>query len=153
MNNASPPILHLICGLPGSGKSTLAEKLEQEHSALRFNPDAWIQQIGGTITDENLRANIESLQWEIAQKALSLGVDVILEFGFWLKKEREAFRKTAHQLGALTQLHFLNVPLDELKRRIALRNSALIHQTGYVNPDHFEQWAARFEIPTEEELQ
>jgi predicted kinase len=32
---------------------------------------------------------VESLMWEVAARVLSLGVNVILDFGFWSKSERE----------------------------------------------------------------
>ncbi len=75
----SKPTLHLICGLPGSGKSTLASELEVKYKALRFNPDAWLIQLFGDGNNEKARATIEGIQWELAQKALSLGLDAILE--------------------------------------------------------------------------
>jgi hypothetical protein len=74
---------------------------------------------------EDKRAVVEDLHWEIAARVLSLGVDVILEFGFWSRSERDEFRSRAAALGSDTKLHFLDVPRDELLRRLALRNAAL----------------------------
>lgn len=96
------PTLHLICGLPGSGKSKLAKELEKEHPALRLTPDEWMARIVGDGYNEEKRAVIEAVQWEIAQRALRLGIDVILESGFWSRKEREEFRAKAKELGAAT---------------------------------------------------
>jgi hypothetical protein len=74
--------LFLLCGLPGSGKSTLAKKIERERPALRLTPDEWMERLVGHGYDEEKRSAIEALQWDIAQRALSLGIDVILESGF-----------------------------------------------------------------------
>jgi AAA domain len=74
--------LFLLCGLPGSGKLTLAKKIERERPALRLTPDEWMERLVGHGYDEEKRAAIEALQWDIAQRALSLGIDVILESGF-----------------------------------------------------------------------
>ena len=73
------------------------------------------------------------MQWEIAARVLSLGVNVILEFGFWSRRERDDFRSRAAALGSETKLHFLDVPRDELLRRLELRNAALPPDTFHVD--------------------
>ena len=146
------PTLFLICGLPGSGKTTLAKQLESERPALRLAPDEWMARIVGDGYDEARRAAVESVQWEPAQRALSLGVDVILESGFWSRNERNELRMRAAALGAKTKLYYLDVPLDELKRRITLRNAALPPDTFHVDIAQLNVWANQFEIPTPDEL-
>src|SRR5208283_2667954 len=112
------PTLHLICGLPGSGKTTLARQLERDLPALRLAPDEWMARIVGDGSDEAKRAAVEAVQWEIAARAINLGIDVILENGFWSRSERDDFRSRAAALGAKTQVHFLDVSRDELLRRL-----------------------------------
>lgn len=147
------PTLHLICGLPGSGKSTLAKKLENEHPALRLTPDEWMARIVGNGYDEEKRTIIESIQWEIAQQTLRLGNDVILESGFWSRKERDAFRSKAKELGVNTKLYFLNVSKEELWRRLEKRNVNLPSHTFPVKESDLDEWIARFEPPAADELE
>jgi predicted kinase len=144
--------LHLICGLPGSGKSTLAKKIESEHSAILLTPDEWMDRLYGEGFDVENRNTVESIQWEIAQKALSLGVDVVLEFGFWSKDERDRFRQRAAELGATTKIYFLDLPREELWRRLSERNEHLPPHTFKVTEAQLDEWIARFETPTQEEL-
>ena len=91
--------LLLICGLPCSGKTTLAVRLERERGALRLTPDEWIVRLFGTgLTPPTLdwcRDPVESVQWGVAERALRLGVNVILDFGFWSRVERDEFRARA----------------------------------------------------------
>ena len=124
--------LHLICGLPGSGKSTLAKKLEKEHPALLLTPDEWMERIVGDGYNDEKRTVIETIQWEIAQQALRLGIDVILESGFWSRKERDDLRIQAKSIGANTKLYFLDVSRDELLRRLRERNKNLPPNTFHV---------------------
>ncbi len=147
------PILHLICGLPGSGKTTLARRLERDLPALRLAPDEWMARIVGDGYDEAKRAAVEAVQWEIAARALRLGVDVILENGFWSRRERDDFRARAAALGADTKLHFLDVPRDELLRRLALRNAAVPPDAFRVNEAQLDLWSRSFEPPTPDELE
>ena len=83
------PVLFLLCGLPGSGKTTLAMRLERERPALRLTPDEWIGALAIDSHDEEKRAAVEALQWEVAAQALVLGVDVVLDWGFWSRSERD----------------------------------------------------------------
>lgn len=94
---------------------------------------------------------IEALQWEVAERALTLGIDVILDFGFWAREEREDFRRRAEQLGAGSELHFLDVPGDELLRRLAQRNA----EPGlafHIPEAMMQPRIARFEKPDADEL-
>jgi predicted kinase len=121
--------LHLMVGLPCSGKTTLAVTLEREHSAIRLTLDEWHLRLFGQDAEDpehNARHSlIESLLWDVASRALALGTNVILDFGFWAREEREDFRSRAKQLGASSEVHFLDVPPDELLRRLAQRNAQL----------------------------
>jgi predicted kinase len=146
------PVLHLICGLPGSGKTTLAKQLELDLPALRLAPDEWMARIVGDGYDDAKRAAVEAVQWEIAAQALRLGIDVILENGFWSRSERDDFRARAAAVGADTSLHFLDVPRDELLRRLALRNAALPEDTFRVNQAQLDLWLTWFEPPTPDEI-
>ena len=127
------PTLHLVCGLPGSGKTTLAKRLEHELPALRLAPDEWMTRIVGDGSDEEKRAVVEAVQWDIAARVLSLGIDVILEFGFWSRSERDDFRSLASALASDTKLHFLDVPRDDLLKRLAQRNAELPADTFHVD--------------------
>lgn len=144
-------ILHLVCGLPGAGKSTLAKRIEAETPAIRFTPDEWLLALGFPLYDAAARARVESLQWDMARQLLKNGINVVLENGFWVRDERERYRSEAGQLGAKVNLHFLNVPFDELKRRVVARNR-LIPIDQHVNPDDIQKWYEAFETPTADEL-
>jgi predicted kinase len=143
--------LFLICGLPGSGKSTLARQLEQEHRALRLVPDEWMARIAGDGHDEPKRAAIEAIQWDLAQRVLALGLDVILENGFWSRDERDEIRARAAELGVPVTLFYLDVPRAELVRRLGARNDALHRDTFRVDPEQLDEWMGSFEPPSADE--
>jgi predicted kinase len=144
--------LFLICGLPGSGKTTLAKRLEQEHSALRFTPDEWIAALGLDPFDDAKRAAVEAEQWRLAARALQLGVDVVLDFGVWSRSERDSFRQRARTAGARTVLHFLDVPREELRRRLKARSAERAPGAVDVDDAQLDSYIAWLERPTPEEL-
>ena len=96
--------LHLMVGLPCSGKTTFAQKLEREKNALRLTIDEWHVPLFGQDAEEPLHdarhSQIEAMLWDIARRALELGMNVILDFGFWAREEREDYRLRAKRLGA-----------------------------------------------------
>ncbi len=146
--------LHMICGLPGSGKSTLAKQIEKDSFALRLTPDEWMINLDISGYDEKKREAIESLQWSLAQRVLSLGVDVVLESGFWIRDERNAFRKKAGELGAKTKLYYLDVPLEELWQRIENRNKDVATSNSFlIKKQDLEEWFKVFQPPTAGELE
>ena len=149
--------LHLMVGLPCSGKTTLAQKLEREQSALRLTTDEWhVRRFGQDVEEPEHDARhslIEAMLWNIARRALELGTNVILDFGFWAQEEREDYRSRAKQLGASSEVHFLDVSADELMHRLAVRNSQP-SQTSFSIPEAMmEPWIALFQRPTPDELE
>ncbi len=148
--------LHLMVGLPCSGKTTLAKKLEREQSALRLTPDEWQVALFGQDAEEpehNTRHSlIEAMLWNIASRALELGTNVILDFGFWAREEREDYRDRAKQLGASSEVHYLGVAEDELLRRLAVRNSQPSQTSFYIPEEMMKPWIAFFQRPTPDEL-
>jgi predicted kinase len=150
------PTLFLLCGLPGVGKTTLAKRLEQAHYALRLTPDEWITALLKHPADseelERLRDPVEALQWDVAERALSLGVSVILDWGFWSRAERDAYRTRAGALGARVEIHALTIERDELLARLARRNAYLPPGAFAVTEAQLNEWWELYEPPTAEEL-
>ena len=139
--------LHLLVGLRCSGKSTLARTLEHAHAALRLTPDAWQRRRFGqdaAAPQHNARHTlIETLQWEVASRALALGINVILDYGFWAREERDDFRARAKQLGARSEVHFLDVPAQELLRRLAQRNAQPSSLAFHIPEAMMRPWSGR----------
>jgi predicted kinase len=146
-------VMALIVGLPGAGKTTLARQLEDELKAIRFTPDEWMDRLLGVSEEDGKRWVLESeLLWGIAARALVLGTSAVLDYGCWSEVERDLFRDRAHELGALTQIVVLDLPLDALWKRLEARNAALPAGTFQISRAELEEWSAKFEVPGAAEL-
>ncbi len=58
-------------------------------------------------------------------RCLELGVDVVLDYGFWHRKSRDETRAKVASLGAQSRLYYLSVPDDVAWARIEKRNQDL----------------------------
>ncbi|MDP9373478.1 MAG: ATP-binding protein, partial [Chloroflexota bacterium] len=87
----------------------------------------------------------------VAKRALSLGCNVVLDWGFWSHAERTEYRKGAEAVGAMVRVIFLGATADELWSRIAQRDEST-KGTLQITPSELEQWSTMFEPPTEDEL-
>jgi predicted kinase len=145
-----------MCGLPCSGKTTLAKQIEREAPALRLTTDEWLLRLldsdPSVHPDGAIRDRLEALLLDKALRVLALGVDVVLDFGVWSRSEREDFRARAAAVGARSELHYLDVPLDELLSRLPARNAHLPAGTYIIEPEQMRLWWTWFESPTEDEL-
>ncbi len=151
------PTLHLTCGLPGSGKTTLARQLEVQHHAVRLTADEWLLRVfGDDLTmaeNEQYRDRMERTLLDLAMRMLELGVDVVLDFGVWSRAEREEFRARAAAVGARSELHFLDVPHDELLARLAIRNREQPAPAFRISEEQLWLWSTWFEPPSGDELE
>ncbi len=145
----------MMCGLTGSGKTTYAKRLEREENAVRFSVDEWMIDLYGhhmprAVFDERLRV-IKDLLWNVARWLLELEVNVVLDFGFWKRKERLDFQARAQTAGATPLLYFFDIPFLELQARLEARNAVLDAGTYEITQEMLEMFAGWFELPTEAE--
>jgi len=90
--------------------------------------------------------------WRVAARALSLGTNVILDFGFWAKEERDDFRSRARELGARSEVIFMDVGAEELMNRVKHRNENLTNEIHYIPEDRMTTWIGFFQKPYQAEL-
>ena len=155
--------LHLIVGLPCSGKTALARQLETKYSALRLTTDEWhIRLFGHDYWDDMTEAeerthdsrhkSVESTMWDVAARVLVLGVDVILDFGCWVRSQRDEFRSRAENVGADFRIHFADAREEVLFERLKARNDMRTGGTFFIPEAKLKEWIQIFEPPSLEEL-
>ena len=117
------PTLHLLCGFIGAGKTTFAKKLERDIPAVRFSPDEWMVKLYG----HNPRAQdfqdyydrVVNLIWQTTLHLLDLGLDVVLDFGFWSRASRDAARARATAARVPYKLYFVECSNVQRKSCVA----------------------------------
>jgi len=127
------PTLTLFCGLPGSGKTTLAKRL-------------------GRTGNEDFHEKLQVRLYELALALLRSGQDVILEDGLWQQSERNQKRADAKRCNARTEMHFFDLPFDEIWRRLEERNESRASGTVPISRQQLEKYWHIFQRPDEDEL-
>ena len=137
----------LLCGLAGAGKTTVAKTID----GVRMSPDEWLRALAIDLWEPEPRRRIEALQWSLTQELALRGLTVVIEWGVWSRAERDRVREWCRANDVVVELRHLDVPIEELERRLALRND----QPGEarIEPWHLRYWLDTvFEAPTPEEL-
>jgi hypothetical protein len=146
---------HLIHGFVGAGKTTLARRLAREHGAVRFTHDAWMHRLYGANPPAEAFAalweRVDARIWRYAARLLELGVDVVLDYGFWTRASRDAARARVAAHGARAILYHVTCPEAVMRRRVAARSQDVPPDSLWINAAAFQRFKARFEPLAEDE--
>jgi predicted kinase len=122
------PKVLIMCGKICSGKSTYAEKLKLENKAVILSVDELTLALFENQAGEKLDFYVEKLKEYFLKKSLDIveaGADVILDWGFWTKKERDYAREFYDSRNISYQFYYMNVGIAEWKKRILKRNQEI----------------------------
>ena len=143
--------LYLLCGKPGCGKSTVARELEKNYNYIHFSADDFMLKLYGEIQDrtefEEKLNTVKELIYEICDKAL-INNNVVLDFGFWTKKERDFVRERFSKFD-VTLIYF-DLTNDEIWKQIEKRNKTLKGNEYFMDRATFDFLCSKFEKPTSE---
>ena len=145
---------HLIYGYLGSGKTTFAKELERDLPAIRFNCDEWVTALSDEVPPARLIQKhqdvISAMVKQYWSRCLELGVDVVLDEGFWSRRSRDEARAKIAAVGADCKLYYLNCPPERAWERVEKRNNTL-DGSFFFNRNAFEALRERFEPLGEDE--
>ncbi len=150
-------VLHLMVGLPGSGKTTWVRQIADRTGAIRLTPDEWQTRLRGNDTylpdHDRLHDSVEAIMRDLAEDLLQRGVDVVLDFGFWSRQERDDLRLFARQLGADCTTHYAAATRAVLERRREERIELSPKGKFCFSAAMLDEWIGRFEPPDASELE
>jgi predicted kinase len=144
----NPATAFLMHGYLGVGKTTLARRLEVEQAAIRFTHDEWMRSLYGDDPPEtrfsDYAGRVSGLMETVWTRCVALKTNVVLDFGFWRRSERDRVRALVASLGGNSVLYRLSCPDEVAWRRIETRNERLGPDL-YIAPNTFKVLKARFE--------
>lgn len=131
-------VIHMISGPVGVGKTTYAIRLADELDAVRFSIDDWMVELffpdqpdpltydWAVARAKRCEARILAVSWRL----LDLGTDVIWDFGFMERDQRDRIIALAEKSHHALRLHILSAPTDVRRARVHQRNAE--KPDGYV---------------------
>lgn len=147
-----------ICGKICCGKTTYAKRLCREKKAVLLSVDEEMLGIFGKDAGEKHDEYTAKIKRLLLEKSLDLwdaGVSVVLDWGFWQKKDRADTKAFYQARGVPCFFHFLDVPDKIWRARIETRNRA-VREGKIIAYEVDEGLAAkflsRFETPEKDEI-
>lgn len=150
-------MITVLCGRVAAGKTALAETLHRETGAAVLScDDLMLTVFDGCLGGAHDRTAMKCLTYlfSLAVQLDGLGVDAVVDYGFWLRAERDAARAYFTRAGVPHRL--VLVESDEAVRltRLSRRNEALRDAPGRVYRIEGEllgRMDAKFEPPGPDE--
>lgn len=152
------PKVYLICGKICSGKSTYAEQLRVQNHAVLLSTDEITLALFGQHCGDKHDDYVERTQSYLFNKSLELievGINVILDWGFWLKEERDYAREFYNSRNIACEFHYIDISDNTWKARLKKRNSAILAEETnayYIDDNIAKKFASIFEEPNEDEI-
>lgn len=152
------PKVYIMCGRICSGKSTYAEKLRKEHNAVLLSVDEITLALFGREPGEKLDEYVEKAEKFLYVKSLEIieiGADVVLDWGFWTKAEREQARCFYGSRGVAYEFYYLDISPEEWSERMKKRNADILAgktDAYYVDDGLAAKFGAIFEPPDKTEI-
>lgn len=150
--------VYMMCGKICSGKSTHAAELKHLHHAVVLSVDEITLALFGQDAGDKHDEYVERAEQYLYEKSLEIidsGINVILDWGFWTKKERDYAREFYSSKGIMNEFHFIDIDDSEWRRRIEKRNQDVLANNRndyYVDEGLLEKCDAIFEKPDPSEM-
>lgn len=147
--------LYMMHGYIGSGKTTFAHKLVKEENAILFSVDAWMRDLyGKNPPSDQYQSNetrIKKRMRVMAAQLLARDINIIFDFGYWSKSERDADRQFAKENQATAILYKCEAPIDVMKSRAIKRTDQDTEGQVFIDANAFDMLQKYFEPLSEDE--
>lgn len=148
----------LICGRICSGKSTYAELLRRKNKAAVLSIDEIMLSVFGQHCGDKHDEYAEKVQNYLLEKSCQLietGIDVILDWGFWRKENRDFVREFYSSRNIKYEFHCIDISDEIWKARLNKRNDAVLTKETsayFVDDNLAAKFETRFEMPGRDEI-
>ncbi|MBQ9035350.1 MAG: AAA family ATPase [Alphaproteobacteria bacterium] len=140
--------IHLMVGFMGFGKTTLAKQLAEKIPAVRLTHDEFMVKLyRRNMPYDEFHPNydkVDKVLWNLAEKIIKTGTDVIMDYGFWSHSDRENAYQKAKKITDNVLFHYVYCDMFLAKERILAR-SAQNSDELYIREDEFDTLAQKYE--------
>lgn len=118
----------LICGKICSGKTVYAKKIAKDLKAVILSVDEiTLSLFGQHLGDKHdeICGKTEKYLYKKAVEIISAGTNVIFDWGFWKREDRQFITKYFNDLGINAEWHLIDIDNNTWKNNITKRNNAI----------------------------
>lgn len=146
--------VYLICGVICSGKTTLARTLAARERAVILSCDELTKALGDDLGERHdaVALRVQNYLKEKTVELVKIGVNVILDWGFWRAADRASISNDLRDKGIEYEWRYTQVSPEELKRNIARRNASPGPSDYPVDEGLMAKCLAAFETPSDDEF-
>lgn len=149
----------LICGKICCGKSYYANQLKETEKAIILSSDeitaALFNNDLGDKHDE-MTKKIKSYLLKKAAELVKVGCNVILDWGFWTKGERDFIKSYFKEKNIVTEFHYIDIDDKTWQKNIQERNKRVMDGNGgsdfYLDEGLKNKLLLLWEEPNSEEI-
>lgn len=151
-------VIIMLCGKICSGKSTYAEKIKKERKAVVLSCDDLMLSLFDEKLGDKHDCILEKCKiylYELSCQIAGAGTNVILDFGFWIRKERKNTVRLFHSKNIKTEIHYIKIDRGSWLNQINKRNSDVkkgIVKGYYVDENMKKLFDKSFEEPDKDEV-
>lgn len=148
----------MICGKICSGKSTYAQKLRLKENAVILSCDEiTLSLFDGDLGDKHdeIAGRTQKYFFEKSLEIIEIGTNVILEWGFWRKSDREYAKTFYAERNIPFEFHYVDVSDKVWEMNIEQRNKSVAEgktAAYYVDDGLAAKFASIFEMPEKSEI-
>ena len=149
----------LICGKICSGKSYYARTLKERYNAVILSTDETTYDLINNEQGEFYNVFAERVNLYLRKKAAEIckaGANVILDWGFWTKNNRQEMTDYLKESGVEFEWHYVDVSDEVWMKNIDARNKKIQEGNGgsdfYVDEGLLDKVKSLFEIPDKDEI-
>ena len=148
----------LICGKICCGKTTYAQKMCAENNAVLLSVDEITLALFGQHCGDKHDEYVERTEKYLLNKSLELiqkNINVVLDWGFWTKAERESVKEFYKSRDIKCELRYLEISDEIWMQRLEKRNNAVLKKEAsayFMEYNMAEKFSSMFEKPTEDEI-
>lgn len=128
----------MMCGVCGSGKTTYAKQKEKNgYVRLSIDEELW-KTYGRKGIDypdsryEELSEKVEAMLCERLIRFMKDGKNVVIDFSFWSKENRDFYREIIAKAGGTAELVYMKASKETLQKRLKKRNTLLNANSPFI---------------------
>jgi len=148
-----------ICGKICSGKTYYANQIKQKENAVilscvELTKELFYNNLGDK--HDKMVIKIQNYLMKKSVELVNVGCNVILDWGFWSKKDREKTTLYYEEKDIKIEWHYIDVNLETWNEHIKERNKKILNGQGkadfYLDEGLMEKLLSKWEEPDKTEI-